>query len=131
MIDAVIKKGGKVCPDAIDLIGIYGSFCTGDIHKKSDLDLLIIINSDEGRKVSSRFILGEVAHDIYCTTWGDIESISLYEEPQVAKIMEAKIVYSRNEKQLKHLERIRQQVKHRRKFLAFFGRVLLGAVELV
>ncbi|MDD2492272.1 MAG: nucleotidyltransferase domain-containing protein, partial [Bacteroidales bacterium] len=90
IIDAVIKKGEKVCPNAIDLIGIYGSFCTGDIHEKSDLDLLIVINSDKGRKVSSCFILGEVAHDIYCTTWESVESISLFEEPQIAKIMEAK-----------------------------------------
>lgn len=113
LIDAIIEKGEKVCPNAIDLIGIYGSFCTGDIHEKSDLDLLIVINSDEGRKVSSCFILGEVAHDIYCTTWENVESISLYEEPQIAKIMEAKIVYSRNDRQLERLGSIRQKVKEK------------------
>lgn len=32
IIDAVIRKEQAVCPGAIALIGIYGSFQTGDIH---------------------------------------------------------------------------------------------------
>ena len=32
IIDAVIEKAKRVCPDALALIGVYGSFATGDIH---------------------------------------------------------------------------------------------------
>ncbi|MCK9524666.1 MAG: nucleotidyltransferase domain-containing protein [Limnochordia bacterium] len=108
LIEAIIIKAQKVCPDAVDLIGIYGSFCTGDIHEKSDLDLLIVTNSEEGRKVSACFILGEVAHDFYCTTWESMERLALYKNPHIAKIMEANIVYSKDDQQLQRLKSIQQ-----------------------
>ncbi|HNS35484.1 hypothetical protein KU43_04335 [Mesotoga sp. SC_NapDC2] len=41
IIKAVIEKSKRVCPDSVALVGIYGSFATGDIHDKSDLDLFI------------------------------------------------------------------------------------------
>jgi len=41
IIEAVIKKAEKVCPGAIALIGTLGSFHSGDIYEKSDLDLCI------------------------------------------------------------------------------------------
>ena len=48
IIDAVIRKEQAVCPGAVALIGVYGSFMTGDVHPLSDLDLLILINDDRG-----------------------------------------------------------------------------------
>ena len=46
IIDAVLEKEKMLCPGAIALIGIYGSFQTGDVHPLSDLDLLILINDE-------------------------------------------------------------------------------------
>ena len=48
IIDAVIRKEQAVCPGTVALIGIYGSFRTGDVHPLSDLDLLILISDDRG-----------------------------------------------------------------------------------
>ena len=67
IIEAVIENAKKVCPDSIALIGIAGSFCSGDFYEKSDLDLCIVINDDDGWKLGSCFILDDVAHVIYCT----------------------------------------------------------------
>lgn len=50
IIDAIIAKAEKVCPDSLALIGVYGSVATGDEYEKSDLDLLILIQDDEGWK---------------------------------------------------------------------------------
>ena len=36
IIDAVIRKEQAVCPGAVALIGIYGSFGRGDVHPLSD-----------------------------------------------------------------------------------------------
>ena len=44
IIDAVVNKANIVCPESLALIGINGSFMTGDFYEKSDLDLLILIN---------------------------------------------------------------------------------------
>ena len=41
IIDAIIEKASKVCPESLALIGIYGSFGTGDFYERSDLDLLV------------------------------------------------------------------------------------------
>ncbi|PVD17068.1 hypothetical protein V512_009075 [Mesotoga sp. Brook.08.105.5.1] len=41
IIKAVIEKSKRVNPDSVAFVGIYGSFATGDIHDKSDLDLFI------------------------------------------------------------------------------------------
>jgi predicted nucleotidyltransferase len=48
IIQAVKTKADLVCPGAVDLIAIVGSFASGDYHEKSDLDLLIVINQDSG-----------------------------------------------------------------------------------
>lgn len=69
IIDAVIEKAEKVCPDSLALIGVYGSAATGDVHEKSDLDLLILIQNDEGWQLGTGFILDDlkIGYDIYCT----------------------------------------------------------------
>ena len=80
IINAVIEKANKVCPDSLALIGICGSFATGDFYERSDLDLLVLINDDMGWQLSGTFIQDdlEVGHDIYCTTWDDLREASLY-----------------------------------------------------
>ena len=57
IIDAIIAKAEKICPNSLSLIGVYGSFATGDIYEKSDLDLLILIQDDDGWKLGTGFIL--------------------------------------------------------------------------
>lgn len=48
IIDAIIKKAERVCPQSLAMIGVYGSVATGDTYEKSDLDLMILINDDDG-----------------------------------------------------------------------------------
>lgn len=98
IIQAVIKKAEKVCPGSIALIGIAGSFYSGDIHEKSDLDLCIVINDDNARKVASCFILQDVAFDIYCTPWSRLEEMSDYNNPYITKLLQLEIVYCHDDK---------------------------------
>ncbi|HET9906587.1 MAG TPA: hypothetical protein VFQ23_08095 [Anaerolineales bacterium] len=64
IIEAIIKKEHAVCPGSIALIGIAGSFCHGDIHERSDLDLCIVINDNDGWKIADCFILNDVGFDV-------------------------------------------------------------------
>ncbi|MDE6763485.1 MAG: nucleotidyltransferase domain-containing protein [Oscillospiraceae bacterium] len=111
IIDAIIEKANKVCPESLALIGIYGSFATGDFHEKSDLDLLILINDDKGWQLGATFIQNdlEVGHDIYCTTWEDLQKAALYNEPNIAKLMDSEIVYCSDEKYRTELETLRKK----------------------
>ena len=113
IIDAVIRKEQSVCPGAIALIGIYGSFQTGDIHPLSDLDLLILINDDRGRQLGKAFIQEDrgVGHDIYCTSWESLRRDAAYEHPHISKLMDSRIVYCADEKYRSELETLREQVR--------------------
>jgi len=113
IIDAVIKKANAVCPGALALIGINGSFMRGDFYEKSDLDLLILINDDRGLQLGCTFIQDDlqVGHDLYCTTWEGLQNEARYEHPNISKFMDAKIVYFADEKYREQLELLRKTAK--------------------
>jgi predicted nucleotidyltransferase len=98
IIQAVIKKIENHCPGSVDLIGIGGSFFFGDIHEKSDLDLLIVINDDKARSISSCFVLDGVGFDIYCSKWSRLEHMAEYKDPYSGKLVDLEIVYVLNKK---------------------------------
>ncbi len=93
MVKTVIEKSKRVCPDSVALIGVYGSFSTGDIHDKSDFDFFTVKNYSRGYRMRSCFILGDVAHDIYCTTWQQVEDMALYSTQYISGLMDLNIVY--------------------------------------
>ena len=121
IIDAVLRKEQAVCPGAVALIGIYGSFMTGDVHPLSDLDLLILINDDRGWQLGKAFIQEDlgVGHDIYCTSWESLRQDAQYEHPHISKLMDSQIVYCADEKYREELETLREQV--RKKLAEPFG----------
>nr|MCR4929918.1 nucleotidyltransferase domain-containing protein [Lachnospiraceae bacterium] len=65
IIDAILEKEKQECPGTLDLLGIYGSVSTGDVHEHSDLDLLVLINDSKGYILSKTFILDdeEIGYD--------------------------------------------------------------------
>ncbi len=115
IIEAVISKAERVCPGSLAMVGIYGSFMTGDIHEKSDLDLLILINDESGFQLSAGFIQDDlgVGHDIYCTTWERLESDAKFEHPHLSKLMNSEIVWCPDPANRERLEALRQSVRDR------------------
>ncbi len=113
IIDAVIEKAEKCCPNALELIGIYGSVATGEEHERSDLDLLLLISDDTGRKLGSSFILEdrEVGYDIYCTDWKGLRYDAECHHAQISKLMDSQIVYIKNQKAYEEVLRLREEAK--------------------
>jgi hypothetical protein len=113
IIKAILEKEKAVCPGSVALIGIYGSFQTGDIHPLSDLDLLILINDDRGRQLGTVFIQDDlgVGHDIYCTGWEDLREDACFTHPHISKLMDSRIVCCADEKYRIELEKLREQVR--------------------
>ena len=113
IINAVLEKERSLCPGAVALIGIYGSFQTGDVHPLSDLDLLILINDDRGWALQTAFLLDDagVGYDIYCTGWDSLRRDAEYTHPHISNLMDASIVYCADEKYLFELEALREQAK--------------------
>jgi hypothetical protein len=113
IINAIIKKANKVCPESLALIGIYGSVATGDVYEKSDLDLLILIQNDEGWKLGAGFILDdkEVGYDIYCTNWNGLRYDAECHHAHISKLMDSQIVYVNDQEAYQELLQLRRQAK--------------------
>jgi len=111
IIDAIVEKSKRVCPESLALIGIYGSVATGDEYEKSDLDLLILIKDDNGWQLGSGFILDDtsIGYDIYCTKWDSLIYESECHHAQLAKLMDAKIVYVKDEAVHQELLKLREK----------------------
>lgn len=94
LISMVIERAKRDFPEDIAIIGLSGSFSTGDFHEKSDLDLIIINNTDRGWEISACFILDDVGYDIYCTPWNTrIEAEANLESPMVSCLTNMKVLY--------------------------------------
>ncbi|MCP1136060.1 nucleotidyltransferase domain-containing protein [Paenibacillus polysaccharolyticus] len=94
LINMVIERVKREFLDDIAIIGLTGSFNTSDFHEKSDLDLVIINNTEKGWGISDCFILDDVGYDIYCTPWNTkIHEQSSLESPHVSSLTELKILY--------------------------------------
>lgn len=74
-----------MCPDSLALIGVYGSVATGDEYGKSDLDLMILINDENGQALADGFIIDDV--DI-----GYVVSQNSADELQIVRILAAQII---------------------------------------
>ena len=113
IIDAVLAKAARCCPDALDLIAITGSFSRDDYYEKSDLDLLIVINDPTGRLLAKCFVLSDVGHDIYCQTREVLEHAAEYPDPHVAKLLDAEVVYCRSKEVAEWYRRLGDELRIR------------------
>lgn len=111
MIQAVKDKAALVCPGAVDLIAIAGSFASGEYYEKSDLDLLIVINSSAGEKLTKSVIIEDVGHDIYCQTWERLERAAEYPDPHVIKLLNVDIVYTAGQEAEARYFALREKLK--------------------
>jgi len=95
LIDIVIEKVKKEYANDIDLIGVCGSFFTGDFHEKSDLDLLVVLNNERGWGFAKCFILDGVGYDLYGSPWTKLEKMASFDHPFVSHVIDVDIVYCR------------------------------------
>lgn len=99
IIQAIIDKADRVCPHSLALIGIYGSVATGDLHNKSDLDLLLLVEDGDGMQLATGFILEDrqVGYDLYCTTRAALRNDAKCHHAHLSKLLDSRIVYIRNQ----------------------------------
>ena len=113
IVDAIVAKSLRECPDALDLVGVYGSAATGDTHERSDLDLLILIGDEKGRVLADGFILKDtmIGYDIYPTTWNMLLDDAQCNHPHLSKLLDSKIIYIRDKSVLIRLEEIQSKAR--------------------
>lgn len=113
IINAIIEKAENLCPDSLALIGVYGSVATGDDYAKSDLDLLVLIQNEEGRKLGTGFILNDsaVGYDLYCTDWNSLHHEAQCHQAHISKLMDSDVVYVKNQEAYDRLCKLREETK--------------------
>lgn len=110
IINMVIERVKRDFPDDIAIIGLTGSFSTGDYHEKSDLDLIIINNTEHGWGIASCFILDDVGYDIYCTPWETrIEAEASLNSPMISCLTDLKILYCAKPEYMEKFNAYRQR----------------------
>lgn len=96
IINEVLKKIERTCPNSVDMVAIGGSFASGDYTEKSDLDIVIIRNNIDAVDINKCFIMDDIGYDIYTKNWEDFKIMSTYRDPYVAKLKQLDIIYTRN-----------------------------------
>jgi len=110
LIDMIIERAKRDFPEDIALIGLTGSFSTGDFHEKSDLDLIIVNNTDSGWEIGFCFILDDVGYDIYCTPWETrLAQQATLDNPGVSSLTELQILYCAKPEYLERFNKLKQQ----------------------
>lgn len=109
LIDMVIERAKRDFTDDIAIIGLTGSFSTDDYHEKSDLDLIIINNTDRGWGLSTCFILEDVGYDIYCTPWESIEAKANLENSGISCLVDLQILYCAKPEYMERFNTYRQK----------------------
>ena len=111
IVEGILRKAEALCPEVLDMIGVYGSAATGDIHDKSDLDLLILINDPKGYVLADGFVLEDlgVGYDMYCTTWESLEDDAKCGYGHISKLMDSKLLYVREDSLTARLNALREK----------------------
>lgn len=110
LIRMVIERAKRDFPEDIAIIGLTGSFSTGDFYEKSDLDLIIINNTAQGWGISSCFILEDVGYDIYCTPWETrINDQANLDNPMISCLVDLQILYCAKPEYMEKFNSYRQR----------------------
>lgn len=109
LIDMVIERAKRDFPDDIALIGLTGSFATNDFYEKSDLDLIIVNNTDKGWGIAEGFIFDDVGYDIYCTSWENLKQKAALENVGVSSLTDLQILYYSKPEYLEKFNDLKEQ----------------------
>lgn len=93
LMTMVIERVKRDFLDDIALIGLTGSFATNDFHRKSDLDLCIVSNSNKAWKIWENFIFDDVGYSFICVPWENLERKANLERVGVSSLTDLQILY--------------------------------------
>ena len=96
IIDALLARAARLCPDALELVAVFGSFGVGNFREDSDLDLLIVLRDGAEDSLSHCFRMGNTAHDLYTRRWTDLERMTESADPFCGMLTDARVVYVRD-----------------------------------
>lgn len=107
IIEHVMNEIENKCKDSIDLIGI----CENVEAESNDIELVIVVNTEDTQKMNKSFIIGDDGFDIYTKSWADFEEMSRYNNPNVAKLIDLKILYKSDDTVMERYMTLQQKLQ--------------------
>lgn len=106
VIEYVMNEVENKCKDSVDLIGI----CENAEAESSDLELVIVVNSEDTARMNKSFIIGDAGFDIYTQSWADFEEMARYNNPNVANLINLKILYKNDDSVVERYMALQQKL---------------------
>lgn len=111
--EAVLARAERLCPDALELIAVTGSFAYGDFREDSDLDLLIVLRDGAEDRLSHCFLMDDSAHDLYTRRWSDLEHTASFADPFGGKLLDGQICWVRDDAAAARFYELRRRLTER------------------
>lgn len=106
IIEYVMNEIENKCKDSLDLIGI----CESAEAENNDLELIIVVNSKDTTRINKSFIIGDDGFDISTQSWADFEEMARYNNPNVAKLIDLKILYKNGDSVMERYMTLQQKL---------------------
>lgn len=106
IIEHIMNEIENKCKDSIDLIGI----CENAETESNDLELVIVVNNEEATRMNKSFIIGDDGFDISTQSWGDFEEMARYNDPNVANLINLKILYKNGDSAMERYMTLQQKL---------------------
>ena len=94
MLEAFVETIRKNYSDSIGLVIVYGSYVTGQMNPKSDIDVVFICKNDRGYEMSRQFIYEDVGYDFFGMSMERFHKIIGEFQPLVSIIAEGRLIYA-------------------------------------
>jgi predicted nucleotidyltransferase len=107
MLDAFVETIRKNYSDSIGLVIVYGSYVTGRMNPKSDVDVVFICKNDRGYEMSRQFIFEDIGYDFFGMSMERFHRIIDEFQPLVSIIAEGKMIFADSPEKERHF--IQQQ----------------------
>lgn len=93
LVQWITNKVETEYPDDISLVCIYGSYLSGTMNSRSDVDCYFVPKTQRGNEMAATFILDGVGYDIFPMSWERLEAIADLRTGLQPLIGDARIIY--------------------------------------
>ena len=95
----------------VDLVVIYGSYVTGKMREKSDVDFYYVPTIEPNYKPMISFIVDDVGYDFWPIGWKRLIAISEYKVPLQDLLENGKIIYAKDLESYNKFEDLKNKLK--------------------
>jgi len=111
IIRIILNEVQNKYAEDVDLVILYGSYVTGKMREKSDVDFYYVPTEEKNYKPMISFIVDDVGYDFWPIGWKRLIAISEYEVPLQDLLEHGKIIYAKDLDSYNKFEDLKNKLK--------------------